>query len=107
MPLPFTKGFGSGNDKLAASRSADAVAERADWDLQALLNKVLLDIDTAYFDVVRRMEALETTVGNRDMIRQAEGADEPAVRPASGHPLAEGADRCRDGARPKSGSSRR
>ena len=40
MPLPFTKGFGSGNEKLAASRSADAVAERADWDLQTLLNKV-------------------------------------------------------------------
>ena len=70
MPLPFTKGFGSGNEKLAASRSAQAVAERADWDLQALLNKVLLDIDTAYFDVIRRMEALETTVGNRDMIRR-------------------------------------
>ncbi|GEO35868.1 hypothetical protein SAE02_00160 [Skermanella aerolata] len=70
MPLPFAKGFGAGNDKLAASRSAAAVAERADWDLQALVNKVLLDIDTAYFDVVRRMEALETTVGNRDMIRK-------------------------------------
>ena len=70
MPLPFTKGFGGGNEKLAASRSADAVAERADWDLQALLNKVLLDIDTAYFDVIRRMEALEATVGNRDMIRR-------------------------------------
>jgi outer membrane protein TolC len=76
MPLPFTKGFGAGNDKLAASRSAAAVAERADWDLQALLNKVLLDIDTAYFDVVRRMEALETTVGNRDMIgKQKERMD--------------------------------
>ena len=76
MPLPFTKGFGAGNDKLAASRSAAAVAERADWDLQALLNKVLLDIDTAYFEVVRRMEALETTVGNRDMIgKQKERMD--------------------------------
>jgi outer membrane protein TolC len=70
MPLPFTKGFGSGNDKLAAARSANAIAERADWDLQALLNKILLDIDTAWFDVIRRMESLETTVGNRDMIRQ-------------------------------------
>lgn len=73
MPLPFTKDFGSDNKKNAASRSAAAVAERADWDLQVLLNTILLEIDTAYFDVVRRLEALETTAANRDMIiRQQE-----------------------------------
>ncbi|UEM06130.1 TolC family protein [Skermanella rosea] len=76
MPLPFTKDFGSDNRKNAASRSAAAVAERADWDLQVLLNTVLLEIDTAYFDTVRRLEALETTVANRDMIvRQQERMD--------------------------------
>ncbi|WP_158045493.1 TolC family protein [Skermanella pratensis] len=76
MPLPFTRDFGSDNRKNAASRSAAAVAERADWDLQVLLNTILLEIDTAYFDTVRRLEALETTVANRDMIvRQQERMD--------------------------------
>ncbi|UEM23508.1 TolC family protein [Skermanella mucosa] len=75
-PLPFTKDFGSDNKKNAASRSAAAVAERADWDLQVLLNTILLEIDTAYFDTVRRLEALETTAANRDMIvRQQERMD--------------------------------
>ena len=76
MPLPFTKDFGPDNKKSAASRSAAAVAERADWDLQVLLNTILLEIDTAYFDTVRRLEALETTAANRDMIlRQQERMD--------------------------------
>jgi hypothetical protein len=106
MPLPFTKGFGAGNDKLAASRSAAAVEERADWDLQALLNKVLLDIDTAYFDVVRRMEALETTVGNRDMIgKQKERMDRLyGLRQVTRLQRRRSTPRR---ARPKSGSSRR
>lgn len=76
MPLPFTKDFGPDNKKSAASRSAAAVAERADWDLQVLLNTILLEIDTAYFEAVRRLEALETTAANRDMIlRQQERMD--------------------------------
>ncbi|QQP91929.1 TolC family protein [Skermanella sp. TT6] len=76
MPLPFTKDFGPDNKKNAASRSAAAVAERADWDLQVLLNTILLEIDTAYFEAVRRLEALETTAANRDMIlRQQERMD--------------------------------
>ncbi|EWY36842.1 hypothetical protein N825_23365 [Skermanella stibiiresistens SB22] len=70
MPLPFTKDFGLDNEKNASARAAAAVAERADWDLQVILNAILLEVDTAWFDTVRGLESLETTVGNRDLIRK-------------------------------------
>gem|GEM_PF-2221637 len=73
MPLPYTKGFGSDNPNGIAIRKAEIARGRADWELKALLNGTLRDVDLAYFELARRLEALETTVANRGLAGQLQG----------------------------------
>lgn len=69
-PIPFGKGFGPDNAHNSAIKSAEINRERADWTLKDLVNQTLRDIDLAYFEVVRALEALNTTVGNRELMVQ-------------------------------------
>lgn len=67
-PVPFAKGFGEWNLNSAAIRRAEVVRDRADWGLKAVVNQTMRDVDFAYFDLVRRLEVLESTVKNRDLV---------------------------------------
>jgi outer membrane protein TolC len=67
-PIPFGKGFGADNPHNSAIRNAEISRERADWSLKDLLNRTLRDIDLAYFEVVRQLEALNTTVENQALM---------------------------------------
>ena len=67
-PLPYTKGFGPDNPHNSSIRSAQIAGEQANWVLKDLVNSTLRDIDIAYFEVVRQLETLESTVKNREQI---------------------------------------
>jgi len=69
-PVPYGKGFGPDNPHNAAIQSARISREQADWTLKDLVNSTLRDVDLAYFEVVRQLEALESTVKNRESIIQ-------------------------------------
>lgn len=70
MPLPFTRAFGTDNPNNAAIRNAEIARKSADWELKGLINQTLRDVDQAYYEVVRQVETLETTVHIRDLIAQ-------------------------------------
>ena len=70
MPLPFTKGFGQDNPDNISQRNAAIARERADWVLKDLVNQTVRNVDIAYFEVVRALEALRTTVESRGLILQ-------------------------------------
>ena len=67
-PIPFGKGFGPDNPHNSAIKSAQINREIADWTLKDLVNQTLRDIDLAYFEVVSQLEALDSTVKNRELI---------------------------------------
>ena len=67
-PVPFGKGFGNDNPDHAAIRSAEINRLQADWSLKDLNNQILEAIDTAYFELVRQLEILASTVENRDLV---------------------------------------
>jgi outer membrane protein TolC len=69
-PVPFTKGFGTDNPNQVSIRKAEIARARADWELKGLLNDTLGAVDSAFFDLVRRLEALETTLENRELARR-------------------------------------
>jgi outer membrane protein TolC len=66
-PVPFGKGFGNDNPDHAAIRGAEINRQQADWTLKDLNNQILESIDTAYFELVRQLEILASTVENRDL----------------------------------------
>jgi outer membrane protein TolC len=70
MPVPFTKGSGKDNPNNSALRQAQISRARADHELKSVLNQVLRDIDIAYFEVVRQLEALNTAVEHQGLIGQ-------------------------------------
>lgn len=68
MPLPFTKNFGRDNPNQAQIAIAEVTRERADWQVKAVVNDVLRQADQAFFEVAQRLEALESTLENRDLV---------------------------------------
>lgn len=69
-PIPFGKGFGPDNPHNSAIKNAEISRERADWTVKDLVNQTLRDIDVAYFEVVRQLEALASTVESRALVVQ-------------------------------------
>ena len=66
-PVPFGKGFGEDNADHAAIRNAAIARHQADWNVKDLNNQVLESIDLAYFELVRQLEILGSTVENQKL----------------------------------------
>lgn len=65
--LPYTKGFGESGATAINRQKARIGAERADYDFDRALQGILRDADAAYFDLVRAVEALYSTVQSERM----------------------------------------
>lgn len=72
-PPPGAKGFGDDNPDNAAIRAAEIRRKQADWVTAGQINDLLYQVDSAFFELARGMEALRATVANlEDARRQAE-----------------------------------
>ena len=67
-PVPFGKGFGTDNPDHANIQNAEIARQQADWALKDLVNLTLEQVDLAYFEVARQLQALATTVESRDLV---------------------------------------
>lgn len=69
-PLPGTKGFGEDNPDNAAIRRAEILRRQADWVSAGQINDLLYQVDSAFFELARRTEALRANVANLDDARR-------------------------------------
>ncbi len=69
-PVPFGKGFGEDNPDHAAIRNAAIARQQTDWNVKDLNNQILEAIDVAYFELVRQLEILGSTVENQQLAVQ-------------------------------------
>lgn len=68
MPVPFTKGFGKDNPNNANIRTQEALRDRSEWELKALINQTVRDVDLALLEVSRAADALKNADDNRGLI---------------------------------------
>jgi len=70
MPAPFARGFGKDNANNANIRTQEALRDRSEWELKYLVNQTSRDIDLAYLEIVRSLEALKNARDNQTLIGQ-------------------------------------
>ncbi len=63
--LPFTKDFGPYSYHDQNLKLKHIATDRAAWELKAEINQTLLNVDTAYWNLVESLKILETTIRNR------------------------------------------
>lgn len=66
LPVPYAKGSGPNNPNRIAVATQAAARERASWELKEATNRILSNVDAAYFATVIGMEGLEAAIERRD-----------------------------------------
>ena len=70
IPVPGGKDFGPNAPADVSVRLSKKAAERADWDLRAVINSTLVNTDTSYWTLVRALENLVIVAQNRGLMEQ-------------------------------------
>ena len=70
LPVPGGKDFGPNAPADTSIRLSRKAAERADWDLRAVINSTLVDTNTRYWTLVRALENLVIVAQNRQLMEQ-------------------------------------
>jgi outer membrane protein TolC len=70
IPLPYAKHSGPDNIANSSVKKAKIAREQSDWILKGAINTILLQVDTAYWELVRSVEQLMVAVENRRFTEQ-------------------------------------
>ncbi len=65
IPLPFTKSFGPHSLNHTTIRLQEIAAQQSLWQVRLIINATLLQVDSAYWDLVAAMQQFEATIQSR------------------------------------------
>ncbi|MBF0180568.1 MAG: TolC family protein [Magnetococcales bacterium] len=74
IPLPFTRNFGRLAPQDVAIKQAGLAKEGADWALRSQINRTLLQMDLAYWNLAERIEILLADVANQRVAKDVADA---------------------------------
>ena len=70
LPLPGSKEFGRYAAQEVGIYRARFDKERAFWDVETAINDTLLEVDVAYWDLIRTLLGLQATIENRALVEK-------------------------------------
>jgi outer membrane protein TolC len=70
LPLPGSKEFGRYAEQEVGIYQARFDKERAFWDVETAINDTLLEVDVAYWDLIRALLSLQATIENRELVEK-------------------------------------